>query len=317
MTMAPRPDLCARLAGSAAGYLLDQLFGEPPARFHPLPAFGQLMAQIEGRLYRDDRLAGVGYTGCGTGTGLLVGLVLRSTAGATFLACGGRALATAADAVERALCHGDLATARDDVRSLVGRDTEHLGEDEIARAAVESVAENTVDAVIAPLFFSVIAGGPGALGYRAANTLDALVGYRSPRYERFGWASARLDDLLSFVPARLTALLVLLVRPWRAADVVRVVRRDAGAHPSPNAGVAEAAFAAALGLRLGGDNTYGGVTETRPCLGDGRAPYRTDIARAVRLSRHVGAAGALGAAIVSLCLRAQHRKRASVSSATS
>ena len=300
----------------SAGYLFDRFVGEPPDHVHPLRAFGLLMGKIEGRFFADDRLAGIAYAASGVGTSLLAGLVLRSTAGATYFACGGKALAGAASAVDEALLQEDLETARVAVRALVGRDTELLGEDEIARAAVESVAENTVDAIIAPLFFAAVAGAPGALGYRAANTLDALVGYRNSRYEHFGWASARLDDGLSFVPARLTALLVVLVRPRRARAVLRVVRRDARAHPSPNAGVAESAFAAALGRRLGGNNTYTGAVEARAFLGDGRAPERTDIARAVRLSQDVGDAAAIGAMIVALLLRSRLRVRASIRSTT-
>jgi adenosylcobinamide-phosphate synthase len=308
----PRTDLSERLAGSALGYLLDRILGEPPARLHPLRAFGWLMAWIERHIYRDARRPGVGYATCGIGIGTLVGSCISSTTGATFLSCGGRALGEAAGIVDRALRDADLTSARDAAHALVGRDTEHLGESELARAAVESVAENTVDAIIAPLVFAAVGGAAGALGYRAANTLDALVGHRNERYERFGWASARLDDALSFVPARLTALLVVLVRPCRAAEVLRVVRRDAPAHPSPNAGIAEAAFAAALGLRLGGASTYGGVEDSRPPLGSGRAPERRDIARAVRLSHDVGKGAAATAAVGSLWLRARRRRPKSI-----
>ncbi len=155
------------------------------------------------------------------------------------------------------------------------------------RAVVESVAENTVDAVVAPALWGAVLGGAGALGYRAANTLDSMVGHRSPRYARFGTASARLDDALGWVPARATAVLVALVRPGRAGAVVTAVRRDAPAHPSPNAGVAEAAFAAALGVQLGGANRYGDRVEVRPALGDGPPPGRGDVGRAVALSRDV------------------------------
>jgi adenosylcobinamide-phosphate synthase len=291
-----------RLGATAVGYLLDQLLGEPPEAVHPLPAFGRMMSAIEERIYRDDRRSGVYYATCGAGIGALTGTVFPSTAVAAFLACGGRALVEAADALDAKLRANDLVAAREAVRALVGRDTDLLDERQLARAAIESVAENTVDAVVAPLLFAAVAGAPGALGCRAVNTLDALVGYRTIRYRRFGWASARLDDLMNFIPARLTALLVILVRPRRTGEVLRVVRRDARAHPSPNAGVAESAFAAALGLRLGGENTYAGIVEVRPFLGDGRSPERTDIAQAVRLSRDVGAAAAGSAAILSLML---------------
>ena len=162
-----------------------------------------------------------------------------------------------------------------------------MDENEMARAVVESVAENTVDAVVAPAFWAAVGGAPGALGYRAVNTMDAMVGHRSPRYQAYGWASARLDDAAGYLPARLTAALVAGVRPGRAADIWRAVRSQAPAHPSPNAGVAEAAFAAALGLRLGGCNRYGERVEHRPWLGQGRPATRSDIQPAVRLSDDV------------------------------
>jgi len=171
--------------------------------------------------------------------------------------------------------------------ALVGRDPVGLGAEEIARAVVESVAENAVDAVVAPAFWAALCGAPGALGYRAVNTLDSMVGHRSARYRRFGWASARLDDAVGWVPARLTALLVAAARPERAAAIWQAVRCQAPAHPSPNAGVAEAAFAAALGLRLGGRNRYGGRVENRPSLGHGRPPACADIEPAVRLLEEV------------------------------
>jgi adenosylcobinamide-phosphate synthase len=272
------------------------MLGEPPTRVHPIAAFGSAMVRLEGRLYRDDRAAGVAYAGVAVGAGAVGGSVLRSTAAATFVAVAGKQLAAEANGVGAALVRGDLDTARARLPALVGRDVSAMDEKEAARAVVESVAENTVDAIVAPALWAAFAGAPGALAYRAVNTVDAMVGHRSARYERFGWASARADDLAAWLPARVTALLVGGVRPRRAAEVWRVVRRDAGAHPSPNAGVAEAAFAAALGLRLGGENRYGDRVELRPTLGDGRPAEATDIARAVRLSRDVtyALAAALG-----------------------
>ena len=176
------------------------------------------------------------------------------------------------------------------VRNLVGRDTAELSADEVARATVESVAENASDAVVAPLLWGAVAGLPGLLGYRAVNTLDAMIGHRSPRYRRFGWAAARLDDLLNLVPARLAAWGVAVWAPvvdGTADDTIRVVRRDAGQHPSPNAGVIEAAFAGALDVRLGGSNVYHGAVEDRGILGDGRTAQVADIARASRLANAV------------------------------
>jgi adenosylcobinamide-phosphate synthase len=152
------------------------------------------------------------------------------------------------------------------------------------------VAENTVDAVVAPALWALAFAAPGAVGYRAVNTLDSVVGHRDGRYRRYGWASARLDDAAAWVPARATAVLVALVRPGAVADIWDAVRHDAPAHPSPNAGVAEAAFAAALGRRLGGPSRYGDQVELRPPLGRGGPPETADIRRAVTLSRHVTAA---------------------------
>jgi adenosylcobinamide-phosphate synthase len=248
------------------------------------------MGAVEGRLYSDRRDAGTIHAVAGLVVGIVSGVVLPSTLVATYLAVAGRALGRAAGEVGAALDGDDLDRARLLLPSLVGRDPSGLDAGEIVRSVVESVAENTVDAVIGPALWAAAAAAPGALGYRAVNTLDAMVGHRSARYQRYGWASARIDDGAGWVPARVTALLVMLVRPGAAGEVFRAVREDAPAHPSPNAGVAEAAFAAALGVRLGGTNRYGDRIEERPFLGRGRAPALGDIARAVRLADDVSAA---------------------------
>ena len=193
------------------------------------------------------------------------------------------------------LAAADLPAARERIQHLVGRDPSELDAAELSRACVESVAENTSDAVVAPLFWGAVLGLPGLLAYRAVNTLDAMFGHRSARYERFGWAAARLDDVANWLPARLTAGLVAALGASRrrvAAEALRVGARDAAAHPSPNAGVVEAAFAGALGVRLGGTNVYRGQIEHRGELGDGRAAGPRDIERAVRLCAYVSAAAA-------------------------
>lgn len=279
-----------RSLAAAAGIVADAAFGEPPLSPHPVAAFGRVMRSVERQVHRDRRLAGIVHAGTGTAIGAGAGWLIGSTAIATYLSVAGRALGEAAGEVGRALDAGDLEGARRLLPALVGRDPTDLDEKEIVRAAVESVAENTVDAVVAPALWGAAGGAPGALGYRAANTLDAMVGHRSDRYLRYGWASARLDDAANFLPARATAVLVAAVRPSAAAAVWTSVRRDAPAHPSPNSGVAEAAFAAALGIRLGGESCYGDRVELRPPLGTGRAPEGADIARAVLLSRHVALA---------------------------
>lgn len=275
---------------AAVGIVADAVFGEPPLTPHPVAAFGRLMRGVESRLHRDHRLAGTAHAAVGVGTGIAVGAALRSTAVATYVAVAGRALGDAAGEVADALARGDLDEARRLLPALVGRDPSELDQTEIARAVVESVAENTVDAVVAPALWGAAFGAPGALGYRAANTLDAMVGHRNERYLRYGWASARLDDVANLAPARVTAALVAAVRPSAGVAVWSTVRADAGTHPSPNSGVAEAAFAAALGVRLGGENRYGDRVEVRPQLGNGRPVAPGDIGRAVRLARHVGLA---------------------------
>ena len=264
--------------------------------------FGAAMAALERLLYGDRHARGAVLAGAGVALAGLAGAALRSPAAAGYVSTAGRGLHAAALDVAAALESGDLDTARAQLPALVGRDPSGLDEAGIARAAVESVAENTTDAIVAPALWTVAAGPVGVFVHRAGDTLDSMVGYRDDRYQRFGTASARLDDVLAWVPARATALLVALVRPGRARTVARAVRRDAPRHPSPNAGVAEAAFAAALGLRLGGHNRYGAVVDDRPPLGDGRPPARADVRAAVDLSRDVtwllagtfAAAGAAG-----------------------
>jgi adenosylcobinamide-phosphate synthase len=282
---------CPRLtwpAAAAFGLLLDRALGEPPAALHPVAWFGRAMLLAERADYRDSRAAGALHAALGVLAGAGAGAFLRSAVLGTWVAAAGRSLGESALTVARALECDDLPAARAALPALVGRDPTGLDEGEMARAVVESVAENTVDALVAPAFWAAVCGAPGVLGYRAVNTLDAMVGHRSTRYHAYGWASARLDDVAGYLPARLTAALVAGVRPGRAAAVWRAVRSQAPDHPSPNAGVAEAAFAAALGLRLGGCNRYGDRVEWRPWLGQGRPAARLDIQAAVRLSSDVG-----------------------------
>lgn len=274
----------------ALGLLGDQLLGEVPAAVHPVALFGSAMQRVEEVLWRDSVPAGVLYAALGTGVGVLGGALGGSTAAVTWICSAQRCLARSAAEVAAAVGTGDLDRARALLPALVGRDPADLDAGEIARAAVESVAENTVDAVVAPALWAVAGGAAGAGGHRAVNTLDSMVGHRSVRHGRFGLASARLDDAAAWVPARVTALLVAAVRPWRAGAVVSAVRNQAPLHPSPNAGVAEAAFAAALGLRLGGTNRYPEGVRSGPVLGWGRPPEWTDVEAAVRLSGHVTAA---------------------------
>jgi len=223
---------------------------------------------------------------------------------ATWAVLGGRSLVGEGLVMQRLLEEGDLPGARDRLSHLCARDATGLPAVEMARASVESLAENTSDAVVGPLLWGAVAGVPGLLGYRAVNTLDAMVGYRSERYLRFGWASARLDDLLNLIPARVAAALTVAAAPvvggsW--AEAWRIWRRDGFRHPSPNAGPVEAASAGALGVTIGGSNIYDGSPEDRGTLGDGPAVVAADLARAVRLSQAVGFAGivlAVGVAVL-------------------
>lgn len=281
------------VAASSLAIAIDSLVGDEPLRPHPVALFGNAMSRLERLAWADQRLPGVGYALSGVllagGGGALLGRLPAGRVIGIYTAVAGHGLWSAAGAVAGALERRDLPAARSLLPALVGRDPSSLDETEVARAVVESVAENTVDAIVAPALFGAAAGATGALAYRAVNTLDSMVGYRSARYGRFGWASARLDDLANYAPARVTAALVAAVQPASAKEVWRAVREDAPAHPSPNAGVSEAAFGAALGLRLGGTNTYDGKSEHRALAGalDGRPPEARDIARAVSLSRQV------------------------------
>jgi len=294
----------SRAAGLALGFAADRLFGDP-AHFHPVAGFGRLATSVEERMYADSRTRGAAYTLLLVGASTSLGLAAeRGTRGrpvahalatglATWAVLGGRSLGREGSTVHAQLARGDLAAARVQLTHLVGRDTTGLDEQEVARATLESLAENTSDAVVAPLVWGAVAGVPGLLGHRAANTLDAMVGHRSPRHLRFGWASARLDDLLNLPGSRLTAGLAVALSAsvgGRPGDALHAWRRDARQHPSPNAGPVEAAFAGALGVRLGGVNTYAGRTEDRHPLGDGPPPVAADLRRGVVLARRVGLA---------------------------
>lgn len=296
--------------GLALGAGADLLLADPRRR-HPVAGFGTVALALERRTWRDSRSAGAAHVLLLTGATTALGVALDRgtrrqpvartlvTAVATWSVLGGTSLGRAATTVQRALDAGDLPAARTALPALAGRDPAGLGVPELSRATVESVAENTSDAAVAPLVWGTVAGLPGLLAYRAVNTLDAMVGHRSPRYERFGWAAARLDDVANWLPARITAALTVACAPLvggSARGALRVWLRDGAAHPSPNSGRCEAAAAGALGLRLGGRNVYGSRVEVRPTLGDGHRPGSADIRRAVRLSRAVWTAAAVLAA---------------------
>ncbi|MCG0290997.1 cobalamin biosynthesis protein [Streptomyces sp. PSAA01] len=297
-----RADHASFACGAALGFLGDLATGDP-RRGHPVAAFGRAAAAAERRLWRDHRGYGALHTalcagGAAAGAALLTravralggrgGAEVALTAAATWAVLGGTTLGREARAVGGALAAGDLEVARERLPHLCGRDPQALDGPQIARAVVESVAENTSDAVVGALVWGAVGGVPGLIGFRAVNTLDAMVGHKSPRYRRFGWAAARLDDVAGWPGARLTAALATLAGP-DPRGARRVWRRDGRRHPSPNAGPVEASFAGALGVRLGGTLTYGGRLEHRPVLNSGGRPVESaDIERAIRLSRRVG-----------------------------
>ncbi|MFC9847610.1 cobalamin biosynthesis protein [Streptomyces sp. NPDC060223] len=299
--------------GAAAGLLGDLLLGDP-RRGHPVASFGRAAGAVERVLWRDHRGWGALHTavcaGGATGLAALASHAVRGsrtasialTAAATWAVVGGTSLGREARAIGSALEAGDVEVARERLPHLCGRDPQALDADGIARAVVESVAENTSDAVVGALVWGAIGGVPGLVGFRAVNTLDAMVGHKSARYRRYGWASARLDDVAGWPGARLTAALATAAGD-DPRGAVRAWRVDACKHPSPNAGPVEASFAGALGVRLGGTLAYGGRVEHRPVLnGGGRAVVVGDIERAVRLSRRVSWL-ALGVSVAGRLLR--------------
>jgi adenosylcobinamide-phosphate synthase len=275
--------------------LIDAWLGEP-SRAHPLVAFGRVARWVEARLYADRRGSGA-FAWLVTVMPLVIlaccaeAWLGRLSAWAAFMfnvlvlyaALGLRSLGDHAMPVASALRNGDLELARHRVARMVSRDTQLLDERQVAAAATESVLENGNDAVFGALFWFAVLGAPGALLYRLANTLDAMWGYRTARYENFGWAAARIDDVLNYVPARLTALSYTLLgqtsRAWRCW------RTQAKLWDSPNAGPVMATGAGALGVQLGGAAPYDGVWESRPDLGEGDPPDANAIGRSLALVR--------------------------------
>ena len=295
-----------------AALVIDALIGEPPEALHPTVWIGRAISASEKGALRLEspharRLAGVVLafsipTLVYVSTRLVldrVPLLPRRIFGALLISTSlsMRGLAQAAGAIERALRVGDLERARASASEMVGRETADLPATEVARAAVESVAENASDGIVAPMLYGLLFGAPGALAYRAVNTLDSMVGYRVGPYAELGWASARLDDLANLAPARITVL-IAAVASGRPVRTVEAARRYGTLTASPNAGLVEAAFAGALGLRLGGANTYGGVVREGPILGDGWPPEPQDIRRSIRLMRRCCALLAVAAILV-------------------
>ncbi|MBN6186761.1 cobalamin biosynthesis protein CobD [Aneurinibacillus sp. BA2021] len=291
-------------------YVIDRLIGDPRWLTHPVVYMGRVITwlerQIRHRFPREEQLKHAGLLfplvlvgGSFVLTWGLLALLYRihpwlswaveawliSTTIAT------KGLAEAGMGIYRLLQEGRLEEARHALSMVVGRDTDRLDEQEISRGAVETVAENIVDAILSPLFYAAIGGAPLAMAYRAANTLDSMVGYKNDAYRNLGWASARFDDVVNFIPARLAALSLICVSwllrlHWR--QCAATIGRDARRHPSPNSGFTEAGVAGALGIQLGGTNYYQGVPSHRAKMGE---PYRRitigDIKQTVRIMHGV------------------------------
>ncbi|MCD9229699.1 adenosylcobinamide-phosphate synthase CbiB [Ralstonia nicotianae] len=292
-------------AAALAGVGLDRLLGEAP-RWHPLVGFGRVAAWIERGLNRRpaarvlSRTAGVVAWCLAVLPSVAIAAWITALAPDTarlgawiadvvalYFAVGARSLRDHIAPIAEALQAGDLPRARGLASRIVSRDLHDADEEAIARAAVESALENGSDAIFAPLFWLVVGGAPGVVLYRLANTLDAMWGYRNARFGRFGWAAARIDDVLNWMPARLTAASYALL--GHTADALRCWRAQAPRWSSPNAGPVMASGAGSLRVQLGGMARYDGIDETRPPLGIGRPARAADIRRALALvSRTLG-----------------------------
>jgi adenosylcobinamide-phosphate synthase len=281
--------------------MLDLLIGDPRWLPHPVIGMGKLISALEKRWNqgRTRKLKGIALllvvAGCIYGLSfiiiyvaykfhLVLGVLIEIYLISTTIAIKG--LRDAAIQVATPLAHGDLAEARKQLRMIVGRDTETLSESEMVRGTVETVAENTVDGITAPLFFALIGGAPLALTYRAVNTLDSMVGYKNERFLQFGWASARLDDVLNWIPARVTSFAMLcsalFIPQSRVKQGLLITLRDASKHPSPNSGWSEAMVAGLMGIQLGGINTYQDIPSERAKMGEAtRGLHRSDIERSI------------------------------------
>lgn len=272
--------------------VLDELLGDPTNRWHPVRWFGIGVDRLEGRVYADSRASGVVLWSLALVPSVVLPPLLRpggrivETLG-LWLTFGGRSLVREAEVLAALLEAGDLPGARIRLGNLVGRDTAELGPEEIVRAAIESLAENTTDAVLGPLWWYAVGGLSGALAFRSSNTLDAMVGHQNRRYQNFGYFSAKVDDL-AVMPAAILGVIVswLGARSEQRRRIGHLIAL-APQHPSLNAGLIEAAFAGALGVNLGGMNHYRGQAVSTPRLGGGSPPDVRALHTASRLARQV------------------------------
>jgi len=303
----------------SAAYVADLFFGDPSGYPHPVKLIGRTISFFEKRLLqwahtpRMQHFLGVILAvTIVSGVGILTWAIIRMAGWVhpvlssviiiffAYTTLATRNLYDEPRKVIRALEQGDVNLARRQVGFLVSRDTDHLDEKEICRALIETVSENTSDGIVAPLFYLIIGGPPLAMAYKALNTLDSMVGYRNDRYRYFGWASARGDDLANLIPSRLTALIFILSsfilrKNWRRAW--RATWRDGRKNSSPNSGYPEAAMAGALGVRLGGKNSYFGRVEEKPLIGE---PERSIDRNVVQESLHLMIVNSFIAVIITI-----------------
>lgn len=296
-------EITERISIILLAFLLDLLFGDPMWMPHPVRWIGRSISRLEEVLRKIGlplKVSGIVLTATVVGitfgitysaihfaysvshySGFIVSSVILYTA------LSARSLFDESMRIYKDLRDDHLTGARTNLSMIVGRDTEHLDDREVIRGAVETIAENTVDGVIAPLFYAFLGGPVLAITYKAINTLDSMVGYKNEKYIDFGWASARLDDMANYIPARLSGFLIpiavfLCDKDWR--NSFATVVRDHSNHPSPNSGIPEAAIAGALGLRLGGLNYYQGMPSLRPSIGLGIKDFsREDIKEANKI----------------------------------
>src|SRR3989338_7715612 len=288
----------------ALAYILDLIFGDPRWMPHPVKGIGWLIKKLELFLreaIKNERIGGIILVILVVGVSWSVSFIIIGLAysingylGAIlsimiiYTSIAAKDLDIESMEVYRSLKKKDIISARKKLSFIVGRDTYNLEDREVIRAAVETVSENIVDGIISPIFYAFIGGAPLALAYKAINTLDSMVGYKNERYKDFGWASARIDDIVNFIPARLSALFMPLAGALSGKDGLaswRTILRDGRKNPSPNSGIPEAAVAGALGVRLGGGNLYNSIPAPKPFIGDEREPLAIKhIREAIRIA---------------------------------
>ena len=293
-----------RIVCILAAYLLDLVFGDPPSFPHPVKGIGALIKKLEGPFrssIKNERIAGAFFactiiistwliTFSVTKTAYFfsnyLGVIISTIIIYTSLSV--KDLGVESLAVFNALNEGDLNKARVSLSKIVGRDTANLDEREIARATVETIAENIVDGIISPLFYAFLGGASFVMAYKAINTLDSMIGYKNKRYINFGWAAAKIDDIANFIPARLSIIFLALaswISGYSPIKTWNIAMRDGRKNPSPNSGLPEAAVAGALGVRLGGLNYYNSIAAEKPYIGDDINPLdKSHIKEAIKIA---------------------------------